>query len=255
MKVVKRTIWMWVIGLAFTMVWSGFAPARPWGDRAHQQGAEAQTISALASKSLPQYVPPKVSKPVGRRGGGTRSVDSGALSVLALAPEHVGLTADMQPSLYWYLSEATELPVAFTIGKARAVEPLFETRLVSPRASGIQRVQLADYKVRLAPGVEYHWYVSVIPDVTQRSRDVIASGVIQLQDAPEALQARLSEAGAHHRSHIYAEAGFWYDAISAVSGLIDAAPHNLELRRQRAALLEQVHLSEVAAYDRKTNGH
>lgn len=119
----------------------------------------------------------------------------------------------------------------------------------------MQRVQLADYNVRLAPGVEYHWYVSVILDVTQRSRDVIASGVIQLQDAPAALQARLSEADAHHRSHIYAEAGFWYDAISAVSELIDAAPHNLELRRQRAALLEQVHLSEVAAYDRKTNGH
>jgi len=36
--------------------------------------------------------------------------------------------------------------------------------------------------------------------------------------------------------------------------LIDAAPHHMELRQQRAALLEQVHLPEVANYDRKASG-
>ena len=48
---------------------------------------------------------------------------------------------------------------------------------------------------------------------------------------------------------VYAEAGLWYDAIMAISELIEADPTNAELRQQRAALLEQVALPGVAAHD------
>ena len=48
-----------------------------------------------------------------------------------------------------------------------------------------------------------------------------------------------------------AEAGFWYDTIAELSALIAAAPRDMTLRQQRAALLEQQGLPEVAAYDRQ----
>ena len=187
-------------------------------------------------------------------GGGTRGIGTKVIKVAALVPDHTGLTVDEQPSLYWYLSQATSLPVELSISRERAIEPLLETRLPSPLPAGIQRVQLADYDVRLAPEVKYTWHVSVIYNLKQRSRDVVASGVIKLQEAPRTLQTRLSGADQSGVPHIYAAAGFWYDAISAISELIDAAPRDLGLRYQRAALMEQVNLQEVADYDRKAKG-
>jgi hypothetical protein len=50
---------------------------------------------------------------------------------------------------------------------------------------------------------------------------------------------------------VYAQHGVWYDAIAALSSQIDATPEDPTLREQRAALLDQVGLSEVAAYDRR----
>jgi len=48
---------------------------------------------------------------------------------------------------------------------------------------------------------------------------------------------------------LYAETGFWYDAMTAISELIQAAPNDSGFRAQRAALLEQVGLREAAACD------
>jgi hypothetical protein len=45
---------------------------------------------------------------------------------------------------------------------------------------------------------------------------------------------------------IYAEAGIWYDALMAISDLIDARLEDGVLRKQLSGLLEQVGLSEVA---------
>lgn len=39
------------------------------------------------------------------------------------------------------------------------------------------------------------------------------------------------------------------DIITEISDQIEAAPTDMNLRRKRAALLEQVKLSDVAAYD------
>ena len=53
---------------------------------------------------------------------------------------------------------------------------------------------------------------------------------------------------------IYAESGIWYDAIMAISELIEASPKDMNLRKQRAGLLEQVGLPEVAEYELKQAG-
>jgi len=253
MKVAKRPRWVLVSGVVLTIVLSGMAFEMQPGRLTHQSAA-AQPRKAPVPQSLPIYVPPKLSAPTGRMGGGTRGFDTHMIKVAVLAPDHVGLTVKAQPSLYWYLSQATALPIELTISKDRAIEPLFETRLRSPLPPGIQRVALGDYHVRLAPGVNYRWHVSVIYDLNQRSRDVVASGVIKLQEAPQALLTRLSEADKSRKPFIYAEAGFWYDAIASISELIEASPHNLNLRHQRAALTEQVSLQEVADYDQKIKG-
>ena len=162
-----------------------------------------------------------------------------------LAPDHSGLTASEQPSLYWYISAATGLPVELTVMDPDVTQPLLEIRVATPIEAGIHRLRLSDHGVRLAPGRAYRWYVAVVPDSGRRSRDILAGGAIQRVDPSGEMAARLGQARREELPSIYAEAGLWYDALAAVSELIERTPDSREHRRQRAALLAQVGLPQI----------
>jgi hypothetical protein len=166
-----------------------------------------------------------------------------------LAPDHTGLTVQEQPSLYWYLSKSTTYPIELTIIDDQTTKPLLERRISGPVQPGVQRVRLADDGVRLSLGVPYRWFVALVIDPDKRSRDILAGGAIERISPPETLRAKLARTEKTQVPSIYAEAGLWYDALTAISDLIDTAPNERVLRRQRASLLEQVQLTEVAQHD------
>ena len=56
---------------------------------------------------------------------------------------------------------------------------------------------------------------------------------------------KLAQAAKSDLPSIYAEAGLWYDTVAAISELIEAAPQEQALRKQRAALLSQVGLTGI----------
>jgi hypothetical protein len=218
--------------------------------------AEAQSDASPSTQRAPFYfyVPPQLpaSKhggPKGRVGGGARS-DDDLPTLAALAPDHVGLTAQAQPSLFWYLSSTTTSPIEVVIMNPQQTAPLFVKRFHPPFTPGIQRVRLAEYDVSLATGVPYQWFIALIPEPTQRSKDIVARGDIERAKPPEALQTRLAQAREGEAPALYAEAGLWYDALTALADLIEATPQETQFRQQRAALLKQVGLKEVAAHDK-----
>ncbi len=86
----------------------------------------------------------------------------------------------------------------------------------------------------------------MIPDAARRSRDILAGGSIERIEPPQALPVKLGQATKDELPAIYAEAGIWYDALASISELIDAAPSDQALQRQRAALISQIGLSGVA---------
>jgi hypothetical protein len=163
----------------------------------------------------------------------------------ALVPEDSGLTISEQPTLYWFISSATTLPVEVAISDPRATKPLLETRLPGPVQPGVHRIKLADYGVRLAPGVAYRWSVAVISDVNRRSRDILAGGVIERVEPPAGLREKLADVPRDEYPSAYASAGLWYDALDSISNLIEMRPNDAQLRKQRSALLTQVGLPEV----------
>jgi regulator of sirC expression with transglutaminase-like and TPR domain len=55
--------------------------------------------------------------------------------------------------------------------------------------------------------------------------------------------------------HPLAEAGHWYDAIALLSEQIEANPQDPNPRAQRAALLQQVGLQQIADYDMNPRGN
>ena len=89
-------------------------------------------------------------------------------------------------------------------------------------------------------------------DAANRSKDIIAKGVIKRISAPGDLDKKVENASDTEKAAIYAEAGVWYDALEAISNAIDALPDDASLREQRASLLKQVGLPEAAAIDQNT---
>ncbi len=200
--------------------------------------------------AMPTYTPPLRGAPAARIGGGTRSAGAARLALEAVAPDHTGLTGSAQPTLYWYASEAVSATVEFTLIAADAEKPVVERRLNGNTGGGIQPIALSSLGATLKPGTEYQWFVSVVSDAGQRSRDVTAGGTIRRADADAGLKSQLAKADERAAPSIYAQAGYFYDAIDGLSKLIARNPADAGLRAQRAALLEQVGLSKVAAADR-----
>ncbi|MEO8626659.1 MAG: DUF928 domain-containing protein [Betaproteobacteria bacterium] len=233
-----------VTGIALLGMYSYASAAEPRS--ASQADTEQKAPRAKQALAL-VYKPPQRGAPGGRVGGatrGTRERDTFVLSVLA--PDHTGLTVSEQPSLFWFISAETTLPVELTLVDPNAVEPVLEVTLASPVQHGIHRVRLADYGVRLKQGVAYQWSIAIVPDGARRSRDILASGAIERIEPASEWKTKLASARGEGRAALYAESGIWYDALEAISDLIDTAPADDMPRRYRAALLAQGGLPEIA---------
>lgn len=214
-----------------------------------QEGGSAGAGASKITFKVPLRGAPKM-----RVGGGVRSIDSLDVALSVLAPEESGLTTSSSPTLYWYLSETVTDPVEIAVtditSLQAAAEPLIEVSLPAPVASGIHGFDLSERAVALKAGVEYQWIVAVVRDPEQRSKDVIAGGTVIYTAASDELRDRLSQHGQTQPAVVLAEAGIWYDAVDALSRRIAQNPGDRESRNLRAQLLEQVGLSEAAAYDR-----
>lgn len=246
MKNVKKAAVVTLVGLLLGALASGDAPADQQG-KPTQPTVEAPNKKPPPTASMLVYNPPKRGAPGGRVGGGTRGTDQ-SFTLSVLAPSHTGLTVNDQPILHWFLSKAITSPVELTLIDERGVKPILETRLTPPFPPGVHRVKLADHNVRLSQG-KYQWFVALVVDPERRSRDILAGGSIELVDPSQGISAKLSQIGMANAPQIYAEAGLWYDAVTAISDQIEAAPSDINLRKQRASLLQQAGLTDVAEYD------
>jgi hypothetical protein len=212
-----------------------------------QNKSEDQKRTAKAEESsVPIYKPPLRGAPGGRVGGGTRGSGRDIFVLSVLAPDHTGLTTKAQPSLFWFISSSTSLPVEVTIVDPNATQPLLEMRIASPVQNGVHRLRLADHGVKLATGVAYQWSIAVIPDSARRSRDILASGAIERVEVAAELEQKLAGGRGEDLVSQYAQAGIWYDALEAVCDLIEREPGDTTPRRDRAALLVQAGLPEIA---------
>jgi hypothetical protein len=172
-------------------------------------------------------------------------------SIYALAPNHTGLTTRAQPSLFWYQSGPASTRIELTISDPKNPKPLLRVGADKAEPGGIHRLSLGRFNVKLAPGVLYKWTIALIPDPNNRSRDIVASDTIQRIDPGVQLKAALACSKGLGTAAVYAGSGIWYDALEAVTDEMNASPKNKEIRQQRAALLDQADLKEVATAERR----
>jgi len=211
-------------------------------DEAKTDDAKAEPAKPAA---MPMFKPTNLGAPMTRLGGATRSAAGSVPRTEALVPEVAGQTLQAQPVLYWYLAGKTDDRIDFALIGVDPINPLLEITLPGPFEPGIQRIRLADHGVTLQPGLDYQWFVRVIPNPDQRLYDRVVGGGIERVEPSAELDAKLSAAPPADAHYLLAEAGIWYDALDSLSAQIEAAPDNENLRAQRAALLDQVGLENV----------
>lgn len=199
------------------------------------------------SANMPMYKPPRRGAPTITVGGGTRGVTGKIPTVYVLAPDHVGLTISAQPVLNWYLSETGSMQFEFLLIDEEGIDPLLELALDSNKLKpGIQTINLSDHNVMLKPGVKYTWSVIMVSDQQNRSNDIVISGQIERQTLEPSIQKRLSKASPKENAFIFAQEGYWYDAVNSLSKLIENNPDNKLFKQQRSELFKQVGLLEPA---------
>lgn len=202
---------------------------------------------------LPLYTPPKKLTPRARVGGGLRGTDGNDPVLVALVPDHVGLTVKKTPVLNWFLSKPTTLPLKFTLIDIASVKPLHEGLIRTPVHAGIQSINLKDLGLALEPEVQYRWYISAIRNPDSPSQDIVAGGVIERCEFSTCLVEMEVDLSCDRDSvRKNAVRGFWYDSMSCLCDLIKANQQDASLRRMRAALLKQVGLNSVAEWDLKS---
>lgn len=211
----------------------------------------AGTSEALSDDTLqmPTYNAPQNITPRARLGGSLRGSDGDDPIVAALVPDHVGITVRQHPELNWFLSKHTTLPIRFTLIDERAIRALIEQSITPPNQAGVHVIKLGDVGFELQPNVQYRWYISIIKDKESPSRDIVTGGIIERCEFNECLVLDATTTCSREAVMASAAKGFWYDAMACLCDLIDSNPADAGLRKQRAALLKQVGLHEVAEWD------
>lgn len=223
--------------------------AAPSGDHAIQ----APAAKMDGESSLPVYTPRNKTIPRARVGGGLRGTDGKDPEIIALVPDHVGLTVKQAPSLNWFLSKPTSLPIRFTLIDSRSVKPVHEGPIPTPAQPGVQSLNLKDLGLTLEPDIQYRWYVSAIRNPDSPSQDIVAGGVIERCEFSTCLVEMAVDLDCDRQSVLRnAQRGFWYDAVSCLCDLIKTNPEDASFRRMRASLLKQVGLNGVAEWDLKS---
>ncbi len=248
------------VSMALGAVLAVPVPAGAAADTSVGQGFGAQQTKVTPEMQMPIYRPPSRPSRGGRVDGNSRGDEGEWPAVFVFSPKnHVGLTTRAQPSLFWYLSKPTTYPIEFVFDVAldeslakyerSRSKPLLEKRIKNPGQAGVQRIDLKEYGVTLEPNVKYKWFIRVVINPEGPTPDIVASGFIERVDFVEALSIHFSSPGNGDAVLRLAEAGIWYDAIAMVCEAIERNLDNNTLRKQRASLLRQVDLQEVARHD------
>lgn len=196
------------------------------------------------------YNPPKKLTPRARVGGTLRGIEGDEPELVALVPDHVGLTVKETPTLNWYLSKLIASPLQFTLNDTQKIRPVYEGPLPSPSQAGVQSIDLKALGLALEPNVQYRWFVSARHNAGAFSEDKVAGGMIERCEFNECLTITSVNLTCDHESvRTNALIGFWYDAMGCVCSLIEKNPQDPSLRKLRAALLRQVGLNGVADWD------
>jgi hypothetical protein len=202
-------------------------------------------LNPPAIAATPRYTPPQNrGMPARTLGGGSRGCDLAApVAFSLLVPhDHMGLTASSHPTFSWYSSAPSPHPVVFALVEPGVSKPVF-TQQLSGQQVGINQVKLPDTVPGLVAGRKYRWTVSQVCNPKRPSENAYALGWIErVQPSSQQSQA-IAKATDSDRGQVFAEQGFWYDALEAFAKRNSQSPQKITVSEPLLSLLQQGGLS------------
>jgi len=212
-----------------------------------------------------RYTPPASGLPGRREAGGTRSGscinnsqpenlqpddpqpgDSQNLVAL-MPPDNYGGTVTGYPTLFWQVPSNQAAAIELILFD-EADNEIYRTQLQITGEAGIVSLTLPAHAGMppLEVGELYRWSFSLICDSGDRSADIYTEGWIQRVEPAPDLIAQLEATAESDRPAIYAAAGLWHDALSAIAEQRRADPEDVAASARWHNLLESVGLGAIA---------
>lgn len=190
--------------------------------------------------------------PTHRRDGGSRSGDNCVANaqkhnLVALIPNKtIGISSSASPELFFYVPEISSQKTLEFVLRNEQDELLYETYLTT-EGSGIMSVEVPDsVPSNSLEEQNYHWYLSMICDPQQRSRDIVVEGWMRQKAIAPATSQQLDSASLVEKAEVYSDRGFWYDALSILAERGSVAEQPM-VREKWSELLQSVDLEELAS--------
>ncbi len=227
--------------------------------------------SAKTQRGALQFVLPKLSSDrgaPGKRGeGASRTCESEnrLASLTALIPQYqatqagqanqiIGQTTQAHPLFAFYIpiaaAEVASVDLTLLVLND-AGEVLYELPVEAPNQTGVVTVQIPESLPELALGQRYQWYLAM--DYACSEGNSLAtnldyvSGWIERQALPSELSPdQLNQLDLAEQAQLYAQQGFWFDALAAVIAQRRADPSDEAATADWTQLLKSVNLEALA---------
>lgn len=191
--------------------------------------------------------------PTHRRDGGSRAdkciADAENQNLMALIPqENVGANASASPELFFYIPEVKSQRTLEFVMRNEEDRLMYEA-FFTTEGNGIVSVEVpADVAANMLKTDEnYHWYLSMICDPEQRSRDLVVEGWMRQETIDPATQQELETASLLEKAEVYRDRGFWFDALSVLTEDSGALQEQSMARQKWSEMLDSVGLKELTS--------
>ncbi len=159
----------------------------------------------------------------GTAGGGSRPAQKACLShqsiksgkLIALTPSNsTGFTEKERPNFFVYLPQTSAKMAEFSLFDEH-MNGVYQTNM-PVNTQGLQSINFTSNTSILIKNKPYYWTYALICNEGDRTQDWVVGGWVERREISKSLQKKLSNASRTQKISLYAENGFWYEALSSL---------------------------------------
>jgi hypothetical protein len=149
-----------------------------------------------------------------------------------------------RPTFWFFVPDALspDTPIEFVLEDSEG-NPLYEHQFNVTSQPGVISITLPNPPLEM--GKLYHWSFRMGGDAASESEFV--EGWVEWREPDADLSDRLARSSDREKVALYAEKGFWHDALTQIAHLRQANPEDETLKADWTSLLASIGLEDIAS--------